>query len=79
MTRTTVRLPPDLLAAAQERARNTGRTFTELLADALRGELRAAAEPMRVSEPLPVYRGDGLRPGIDLSDARALGDIMDGI
>ncbi len=78
MTRTTVRLPDELLAAAQQRARETGRTFTDLLADALRSELRAAVMPARVCEPLPVYRGSGLRPGVNLSDNGALEDLMNG-
>ena len=34
MTRTTVRLPDDLLERAQAHAARTGRTFTQLLADA---------------------------------------------
>ena len=78
MIRTTVRLPEELLAAAQQRARDTGRTFTDLLADALRNELRAEAIPTRVCEPLPTYRGDGLRPGVDLSRSAELEDIMSG-
>jgi hypothetical protein len=78
MTRTTVRLPPDLLAAAQQRARDTGRTFTDLLADALRSALLAPAPLTRVCEPLPTYRGAGLRPGVDLTDAASLEDLMNG-
>ena len=77
MARTTVRLPPDLLAAAQDRARATGRTFTNLLADALRNELRSTVQPTRICEPLPTYRGSGVRAGVDLADASALLDIMD--
>jgi Arc/MetJ family transcription regulator len=77
MTRTTVRLPDELLAAAQQRARETGRTFTDLLADALRNELRAPLGANRVCEPLPTYLGRGLRAGVDLSDNSALHDLMD--
>jgi Ribbon-helix-helix protein, copG family len=76
MMRTTVRLPEELLAAAQKRARDTGRSFTDLLADALRNELRAPAYVTRVCEPLPTYRGDGVRPGVDLTDGSALDDYM---
>jgi len=79
MTRTTVRLPDELLAAAQQRARETGRTFTDLLADALRHELRRAAAPNRVAEPLPTYRGKGLQPDVDLSDTGTLEDRMRGL
>jgi hypothetical protein len=78
MTRTTVRLPDQLLAAAQAHARLTGRTFTDLLSDALRNELARATLPTRVCEPLPTYRGRGVAPGVDLSDAAALEDLMQG-
>ena len=79
MTRTTVRLPPELLAAAQQRARDTGRTFTDLLADALRNELRVPSPRPRVCEPLPTYPGQGVRAGVDLADAGALRDLVDGL
>ena len=77
MSRTTVRLPDDLLAQAQRHASRTGRTFTQLIADALRFEMQRPAKPRRVSEPLPVFGADGLRPGVDLSDNSALLDLMD--
>lgn len=79
MVRTSVRLPEELLTAAQNRARETGRTFTQLLAAALRTELRQAVAPAaRVCEPLPTYRGDGVGPGVELSDSSALEDLMNG-
>ena len=77
MTRTTVRLPDDLIEQAQAHAARTGRTFTQLLADALRFELQREHSPKRVCEPLPTYGGEGLRPGVDLSDTSALLDHMD--
>lgn len=78
MIRTTVRLPDELLAAAKRRARATGRSFTDLLADALRLELQRPLKASRVREPLPTYRGNGLQAGVDLSDAGALEDLMNG-
>lgn len=78
MDRTTVRLPDELLAAAKRRARATGRSFTDLLADALRFELQRPLKASRVREALPTYRGNGLQPGVDLSDAGALEDLMSG-
>ena len=78
MTRTTVRLPDELLAQAQVYAARTGRTFTQLLADALRQELMRPAAPRRVCEPLPTYGGNGVQPGVDLSSTSALLDVMDG-
>lgn len=78
MTRTTVRLPEELLAQAQTHAARTGRTFTQLLADALRQELVRPAVSRRVCEPLPTYGGHGLQSGVDLSSTSALLDLMDG-
>jgi hypothetical protein len=78
MSRTTVRLPDELLLQAQAHAMRTGRTFTQLLADALRYEMQRAPEMRRVCEPLPTYGGGGLQAGVDLSDSNALLDLMDG-
>jgi hypothetical protein len=74
--RTTVRLPDSLLKSAQKYARDTGRSFTQLLEDLLRAELQRPRSARRVAEPLPTYRGEGLRPGVDLSDNSALDDHM---
>jgi Arc/MetJ family transcription regulator len=78
MSRTTIRLPADLLAQAQAFAGRTDRSFTQLVADALRYEMQRLEVSARVSEPLPVYGGQGLRPGVDLADNAALLDVMDG-
>jgi hypothetical protein len=74
--RTTVRLPDTLMRAAKRRAQETGRTLTQLLEDAVRAELLQSPRSLRVAEPLPTYRGQGLHPGVDLSDASALDDLM---
>lgn len=76
--RTTVRLPDDLMRAAKRRASQTGRTLTQLLEDCLRAELSQARGAKRICEPLPTYGGQGLRPGVDLSDASSLEDVMGG-
>jgi hypothetical protein len=76
MIRTTVRLPEALLEAAQRRARETRRSFTELLADALRYELERATSSNRVCEPLPTYGGNGLQPAVVVSDSSALEELM---
>lgn len=76
--RTTVRFPDELMRAAKRRAQQTGRTLTQLLEDALRAELQRSAHSTRVAEPLPVYGGDGLQPGVDLSDGDALEELMSG-
>ncbi len=76
MMRTTVRLPEELLEEAQRHARETGRTFTDLLADALRYELQRGAGPRVVCEPLPTYCGQGIREGVDFNDNAGLEDLM---
>lgn len=78
MSRTTIRLPADLLSQAQAFAVRTGRSFTQLVTDALRYEMQRVEASARVCEPLPVYGGQGLRPGVDLADNAALLDLMDG-
>lgn len=78
MSRTTIRLPADLLSQAQAFAGRTGRSFTQLVTDALRYEMQRVEASPRVCEPLPVYGGQGLRPGVDLADNAALLDLMDG-
>jgi hypothetical protein len=76
--RTTVRLPDELMRAAKRRAQESGRSLTQLLEDCLRAELGQPVRARRVSEPLPTYGGEGLRPGVDLSDSSALEDLMSG-
>ncbi len=55
MQRTTVRLSDDLLEQAKTHARRTGRTFTQLLEDAVKSELSRKNSTLRVAEPLPAY------------------------
>jgi hypothetical protein len=77
--RTTLRLDDALLREAKHLATRTGRTLTAVIEDALREMLarsRAGSERTRVK--LPTFRGDGLRPGVDLDDSAALLDLMDG-
>jgi predicted transcriptional regulator len=77
--RTTVRLPPELLSAARRHARDTGRTFTALIEDALRLALTTEQRrDDRVREPLPTYGAGGLLPGVDLDDSARLLDQTDG-
>ena len=66
------------MRAAKRRASQTGRTLTQLLEDCLRTELSHPRVARRVSEPLPVYSGGSVHPGVDLSDGSALEDLMGG-
>lgn len=80
MKRTTIRLDDQLLEEAKSLARQTGTTFTDLVADCLREALvRAKATTSRTSQvDLPVFRGNGLQPGVSLDHTSQLLDLMDG-
>jgi hypothetical protein len=76
--RTTVRLDEHLLAEAKKLAAETGRTLTAILEDALREALARRSTPhKRARVRLKTFKGDGLRPGVDLDDSAALLDTME--
>lgn len=76
--RTTVRLDEHLLAEAKKYAAESGRTLTALLEDALRDTLaRRRARPKRARVRLKTFKGDGVRPGIDLDESAALLETME--
>jgi len=74
--RTTIRLEDELLAAAKQRAAETGRTLTAVIEDALRQALGRAEPPPSSVAPLPVVPG-GTRPGVDLDDSAGLLELME--
>lgn len=74
--RTTIQLDDDLYREIEAQAALEGRTVGEVIEDALR--LRHQRGHASVSfEPLPVYGGSGVMPGVDLGDMAALRDLMD--
>jgi hypothetical protein len=77
--RTTVRLPPGLMAQVKKVARESGRTMTQVIEDALRTAVapERSAAPRRVT--IVTVNGGGLQPGVDLDDSSALLDRMDAI
>jgi predicted transcriptional regulator len=76
--RTTIRLDDHLLAEVKKYAAETGRTLTAVLEDALRDALgRRAARPKRARVRLKTFRGDGVRPGVDLDDSAGLLETME--
>jgi len=77
--RTTVRLPPDLLARAKRRAAEEGRTLTALIEEALQRILANRPEVARPKRRLPRIskaRG-GTLPGVDLTDISSLEELAD--
>ena len=75
--RTTILLDDNLLAALRKIAAASGRTLTAVIHDAIRESLarREDAPPQPVE--LPIFRGTGLLPGVDLHDSAALLDRME--
>jgi hypothetical protein len=77
--RTTVRLPPDLLARAKRKAAAQGRTLASLIEDGLRlvlSESKKPAKKKRGSIRVSKATG-GLMPGVDLTSFSALEEIDD--
>jgi hypothetical protein len=77
--RTTLRINDNLLSDAKQFALDRGRTLTEIVEDALRVFLSQQRSEPASNQPfeLPVVRGQGLQPGVDLSSNAALADLMD--
>ncbi len=75
--RTTIRLDDALLEKAKRAALERGTTLTAVIEDALRRALVPASDGPREPVALPTFRGDGLRPGVDLDDTATLLDVMD--
>ena len=77
--RTTVRLPPALMAQVKKLARETGRTMTQVIEDALTGAVTRGRPSGSRAVAIVTVGGDGLQPGVDLDDSAALLDRMEGI
>jgi Arc/MetJ family transcription regulator len=75
--RTTIRLDDDLLAKAKRAAIERGTTLTAVIEEALRLALAPGHAEPRERLELRTFRGDGLRPGVDLDDTASLLDVMD--
>jgi len=75
--RTTVDLPPDLLAAVKERAAREGRSLSDVVGDAVRSSFARTAVAEREPIELPTFGGEGLQPGVDLDDSAALLELME--
>jgi len=76
--RTTVNIDDQLLGDAKLLARQTGRTLTAVIEDALRERLaRRHASPLSDTTRVPTVAGHGLLPGVDLDDSANLRELMD--
>lgn len=75
--RTTIRIEDALYRRAKSRAAQTGQTVSEVIEDAVREALRPGNRRTGEVEPLPVFGGSGVLPGVDLSSNAALRERMD--
>lgn len=78
MQRTTVRLPSALMERAKKLARDTDRTLTQVIEDALWKAVSGKARASSRSVSFPIVHGDGVQPGVDLDNNAALLDLMEG-
>jgi hypothetical protein len=75
--RTALRLPDELLAAAKRRAAEDGTTLSRVIEDALRAHLASRSPSRSDSVDLPTFRGDGVRPGVDVNGWASVLDAME--
>lgn len=74
--RTTVNIDDELLIAAKKRAQQRGVALGTILDEALR-RADEAGRPPKDLPALPVFKGSGLQPGVDLSSNRAIAELLD--
>ena len=75
--RTTIDVNDDLLRAVKAHATREHQTLKETFEQALRAYLTRPASAIGEAPPIPVFRGQGVQPGVDLTDNAALQAIMD--
>ena len=74
--RTTIDINDELLRAAKSCAARDRRTLRAVVEQALRQFLAGPASVVADGPPIPVFRGQGVQPGVDLTDAAALEDLL---
>lgn len=76
--RTTINLDEHLLREAKQLAAAKGQTLSEVIEEALRAKLaQRHALQARERVSLPSFKGQGVRPGIDLKDWASVLDAME--
>lgn len=74
--RTTLNLDPQLLISAKHRAVEQGVSLSQVIENALRRSFSQPNVECKVVR-LVTASGSGVKPGVDLGNARSLLDIMD--
>lgn len=78
--RTTISIDDKLLRAIKRRAADTDRTLSAVIEDAVRAELArdsVTGKPSR-SQKVVTFKGNGVRPGVNLNSTAELIDLMEG-
>ena len=74
--RTTINISDALFAAAKARAVRDRKPLRAIVEQALREFLSGSKRATAKGPPIPVCRGRGLQPGVDLADNSAIEDLM---
>lgn len=75
--RTTLDINDELLRAANAHAAERRTTLKATVEQALRASLAGPARARSDPPPIPVFRGRGVQPRVDLTDNAAFEDMMD--
>jgi Arc/MetJ family transcription regulator len=75
--RTTIDIDDQLLKYAKLQAAKQGSSLRQVIEDALRDFL-SRNRTASIGIKLETFSGNGLKPGVDLDNARSLHEIMDG-
>ena len=75
--RTTIDINDELLRAVRAHAAGERKTLKATIEEALREFLTGPRPEVADPPPIPVFRGQGVQPGVDLTDNAAIEGIMD--
>ncbi len=77
--KTTIEIQSELLRKAKETARKERTTLRALVEEGLRSVMASRAKPRRRRKfRMVTFKGDGLQPGVDLSDWKKVLEICYG-
>ena len=74
--RTTIDIDDELLRVAKAHAADQRKTLKATIEQALREFLAGPGYAVPDAPPIPVFRGQGVQPGVDLTDNAALEALM---
>lgn len=74
--RTTMDIDDELLRAATSRASLDGSSLAAVVEQALREFLSASDSAVAHGPRIPIFRGQGMQPGVDLTNSAGLEDLL---